>query len=139
MNHHTLPKWYWVVAALALVWNLLGVAAFAAQMVMDLSTLPEAQRPFFETRPTWAVAGFGVAVFAGALGSIALLIRKTWAIALFIISLLGLLAQTTHAFALSDAMEIFGPSGLVMPAVTFAISIALIWFALAAKNKDWLR
>lgn len=38
------PKWFWLVSALGLAWNLLGLAAFFVQMTMDLSEVPEPSR-----------------------------------------------------------------------------------------------
>lgn len=40
------PHWYYVVAAIAIVRNVMGVAAYTNQHAVDLSQLPEAQRFF---------------------------------------------------------------------------------------------
>ena len=133
------PKWFWWISAIALIWNLMGVAAFFAQLGMDTSTLPDAQRMFYEAIPAWATAAFGVAVLGGATGCVALLLRKSWAMALFLISLLGLVVQMTHSFVIADGLGVFGSGGLVMPLTTGVIAIALVMFARHGNQRGWLK
>ena len=64
-----IPRWFSVVAWVALVWNLLGVMAFAAQMMMTpemLAALPEAERNLYENVPMWATIAFACAVLSSA-------------------------------------------------------------------------
>ena len=132
------PRWYWAVSALAFLWNLLGVVAFAGQLTMDPDTLPAAQRAFHESTPSWATAGFAAAVSGGALGSAALLLRKSWAAPLLVVSLLGITVQSVHSVVVSNGIEVFGPAGLVLPIATFGIAAALIWFARLSANRGWI-
>ena len=59
---------FWVIAAIALVWNLMGVVNFFLQLNADaLAAMPAAQRSIIESRPTWAGAAFAIrAARAGA-------------------------------------------------------------------------
>ena len=132
------PAWFLIVAGLALAWNLIGVAAYVGQVTMDLSSLPDSQRAFYESIPAWATAAFAIAVFAGAAGSLALLLKKRWASPVLVVSCLGMLAQMTHSFFLGNGLEIFGTSALILPLATLAIGLALIGFAIFAKNKAWI-
>jgi hypothetical protein len=69
---------FWVLAAVALIWNVLGSLNYLGQMNADLvATMPETHRAIIEGRPAWATGGFAVSVFAGALGGLLLLLRKT--------------------------------------------------------------
>ena len=73
----TAPKWFMVVAAVLLVWNLLGVMAYVMQVTMSpetLAALPQEQRQLYESTPAWATAAFAVAVNFGALGCVLLLL-----------------------------------------------------------------
>ncbi|VAW11040.1 hypothetical protein MNBD_BACTEROID03-2112 [hydrothermal vent metagenome] len=90
------PIWFWIVSVLALLWNLLGVMAYLAQVNMTdetLAALPEAERALYENQPIWATMAFAIAVWGGALGSLALLLRKRWARAVLLISLIGIIVQ----------------------------------------------
>ncbi len=132
------PMWFLVVAGLALVWNLMGVAAYLNQMTMDLSALPEAQRFFYQSIPAWATAAFAIAVFAGVAGSIGLLLKKRWAIPVLVVSFVGAVVQMTHSLLLGNGLEVFGTSALILPLITLAIGLALIGFAMLSKNRAWI-
>ena len=132
------PKWFWVVASIALVWNLLGVLAFFAQMALDLGTLSEAEREFYNATPTWATLAFAVAVFGGTLGCVALLLRKSWAFLMLVICLAGIVVQISHSLFIGNGIEVFGPQGLVLPALTFGIGVLLVWFASYSAKRGWL-
>ena len=76
---------FWVISAIALIWNVLGGANFFMQMDADMvSALPETHRAIIIGRPVWATAGFAVIVFGGALGCLLLLLRKSAAYYVFI-------------------------------------------------------
>jgi hypothetical protein len=136
-----IPRSFWIISGVALVWNLIGVAAYVAQVTMTedaLMELSEAQRMFYDNIPAWATGAFAVAVFGGALGSLLLLLRKAWAAPAFIASLAGILIQQYHAFILAGGVEIFGPGGLILPAVTLIIAVLLVWYSRNASAKAWI-
>jgi hypothetical protein len=134
--------WFWIVSAIALVWNLMGVMAYIAQVTMSAETLqamPENERTLYESAPTWATAAFAIAVWGGALGSILLLIRKKWATAVLIVSFAGIVVQMIHSFFISKAMDVYGPGGLAMPVMVLVFGAGLIWFSRKAEVNGWLK
>ncbi|MDC6388548.1 hypothetical protein PP182_07630 [Maribacter sp. PR1] len=135
------PTWFWIVSILALLWNLTGAMAYVGQAYMsveDLAALSEAERTLFETQPAWVTGAFAVAVWGGTLGCIFLLLRKKWAKPIFIISLIGIIAQMSYSFFMSNSFEVYGPGGLVMPIMVLIIGIALILFSNKGIRKQWL-
>jgi hypothetical protein len=135
------PRWFVVVALIALLWNLLGVAAYVMQVTMSpdaLAALPEAQRQLVESTPSWATAAFALAVNGGALGCLLLVLKKRLATPVLIISLAGVVVQMIHSFFLSNSFEVFGPGGLVMPVMVIVISIYLVVLARSANSRGWL-
>lgn len=59
------PKWFKVIAVVALVWNLLGCFAFVSDLRLspeDVAHLSRAQQALYNARPGWAVAGTALAV-----------------------------------------------------------------------------
>lgn len=134
------PTWFWVVSVLALLWNLMGVGAYLAEAFMTeevLSAMSEADRGILEARPAWVTAAFAIAVFSGLLGCIGLLLRKKWAYILLLLSLLGVLAQNTYYFFMSNATEGLSSTDLVMTILVIVISIFLVFFAKAVAKKQW--
>ncbi len=135
------PKWFWVVSVLALLWNLMGVFAYLAQAFMSIEVLEamsQAERELYESQPPWVTAAFAIAVWAGLLGCILLLIRKKLAKTIFVISLLGVLAQTTYNFFLSNTFEVYGASAMAMPIMIIVVSILLVLFSNKSISKNWL-
>ena len=134
------PKWFMVVAAVLLVWNLLGVMAYIAQVTMGpqaLAAMPDEQRQVIENTPAWATAAFAVAVNFGALGCVLLLLKRNLAGLFLQLSLAGVVVQMFHSFFMSNSFEVFGPGGLVMPVMVLAIAIYLVTLAAKAKAHRW--
>jgi hypothetical protein len=134
------PTWFTIVSAVLLVWNLLGVMAYIAQVTMTpeaLAALPDGQRELYENVPSWATAAFAVAVNGGALGCLLLLLKKNLAGLFLQLSLLGVLVQMYHSFFMTKSFEVFGPGGMVMPVMVIVIAIYLVMFAAKAKAQKW--
>ncbi|MGB5290637.1 MAG: hypothetical protein WBN41_04230 [Lysobacterales bacterium] len=134
------PKWFMIVVVILLVWNLLGVMAYLMQVTMGpevLAALPEAERQLYENTPAWATAAFAVAVNGGALGCVLLLLKRNLAGIFLQLSLAGVLVQMFHSFFMSNAFEVFGPGGLIMPVMVLAVAIYLVTLAAKAKVHRW--
>ena len=135
------PTWFWIVAALALVWNLLGVFAYLGQVFATpemLDAMTADQRALMENTPAWATGAFAIAVWGGALGCILLLLRKELSKIVFVISLIGILVQMYYNVFMSNSIEVYGPSGLVMPIMVLLVGVGLIWMADMAEKKEWI-
>ena len=140
-DQQSIPKWFLIVASIALLWNLMGVLAFISTMMITpevLAAMPVKEREIYESTPVWVNVVFALSVFGGALGCIFLLLKKTLALPMLIISLIAVLLQMFNAFVLTDSIEVFGPGGMVMPIMVIIIAIALVWLANNAKNRQWL-
>jgi hypothetical protein len=136
-----IPSWFNTVVAFALVWNLVGIVFFVGGLFTTpemVAELPQAQQDIHHATPGWAIGAFAVAVFGGLLGCIVLLIKKTLALPLLIISLLGILVQMFHAFFIVNSFAVFGPGGTIMPIMVIVIAIALIGLAAKAKTHAWI-
>lgn len=136
------PIWYWIVSVIALLWNGAGVN-FYLQQAYDT----ESHRAMYNTpellemvnnTPSWVIAAFAIAVFGGALGCIALLLRKKWAKPILILSLIGIIVQMIYNVFMSGAMEVYGPGAIAMPIMTLLIGIFLVWFSKKGIAKGWL-
>ena len=135
------PVWYWVVAAILLVWNAVGCLACFSQMRMSrdkLASLPEAQRAAWIAMPATVKAAYVVAVGAGLLGAIALLCRCAAAGPLFVASLVGVITQFGWFFGVYKGASKLGASSLAFPAVIALVAVAQIAFACWAKAQGLL-
>ncbi len=134
------PAWFMIVAALLLIWNLLGVMAYIMQVTMSpevFAALPEAQGQIYEDTPKWATAAFAIAVNGGALGCFLLLLKRNLAGLFLQLSLAGVVVQMIHSFFMSKSYEVFGPGGMVMPVMVILIAVYLVTLAAKAKVNRW--
>lgn len=126
-----------------LVWNLIGLMFYYQQstltpeIMMDLGMTPQ-QIAHITNTPAWGHSGYAIAVNAGVLGAIFLLLRKAWAIPMFVISLVGALVQDLDAFVLRDAMEAWGSGAVFLPLLVVVICVVEIWYSRQAKARGWL-
>jgi len=137
-----LPIWFWVVGAIALLWNGMGVYAYLDQALMsaeEFAALPEVQQDLLTSQPVWVTAAFAIAVFAGFVASIAFLLRKQIAIRLFLVSLVGAIVQISSYFVIDGYMEFISAYGWTLPALILIFAIGFWLIARHAANKGFLR
>jgi hypothetical protein len=136
------PPWFLPVAAVALLWNLLGCFAYLADVTMkpeDIAKLTQAEQALMASRPAWSIAGTAIAVWFGAAGCLGLILKKRWAMPLLAASLVGVLVQDLWLFILSGALSVAGPVAIALQAIVLVVSVALVYLARVASARGWLR
>lgn len=136
------PKFFWVAAVLSLLWNMIGDAAYLAQVSMNaatLASLPEYDAKIFSEMPMWVWSAYALAVWCGTLGAIGLLLRRRFAVPLFFLSALAVVAQFSYSFGMTDILAVKGPSAMAFPATIFILALAQWWFARAMTIRRVLR
>lgn len=137
-------KTYRWASALALIWNLIGVAAIAATLLAtpaDRAAWPAAEQALHQARPLWSVAGSVLAVGAGTLGCWGLLRRRRWSLPWLAASLLGIGLQDV-GLALAQRAAGVGPlptAVLVLQGLVLVIGLALLSMGRRAAQRGWLR
>lgn len=133
---------FWAISAAALIWNLFGFLVYVMQVTATPEELAaaytEEQVAFIQSAPVWATSVFAIAVTTGVLACLTLLLRKAWAVPLFVVSLAAVLLQNIHSFVLNDAIAVFGPPPAFIQATVVAIGAAMIWYSRRAQKKRWL-
>ncbi|MEQ1760309.1 MAG: hypothetical protein ABL986_18485 [Vicinamibacterales bacterium] len=135
------PRWYLPVTVLALLWNLIGCAAYLSDVMLtaeDIAQMSAAQQALYSARSAWAVSATAIAVWAGAAGCVGLIWRKRWAMPLLLASLAGLVVQDVALFTLSDAGARPDATAAVLQAVVLGIGIALVYLARTASVRGWI-
>ena len=134
---------FWLIGGLLAVWNLSGLYMYYQ---MSITTPGQLQAAGYNAQqiahvlgtPAWAHSAYAIAVNAGVLGVIFLLLRKTWAVPMFVLSLIGALLQDLDSYVLRDALELFDPVWLTIPVTVIVVCVFEIWFSLRAKTNGWL-
>ena len=135
------PKWYLPVTISALLWNLLGCAAYLSDVMLtadDLAQMSAAERALYETRPAWAVAATAIAVWGGAAGCVGLVWRKRGAMPLLVASLAGVGVQDVGLFVLSAPAMQVAPTAVVLQGLVLLIAIGLVLLARKASARRWI-
>lgn len=141
------PIWFWIVGIIALIWNLMGVYAYLADAYITqevITQLPERQQILYSYDfPDWYTACYALAVFCGALGCLFLIIRKSWAVPMFVISFIAVLGQILHNYILND---VYAEMKLTLTTFELSMAIAipviallLLLFSRDSKCRGWLR
>ena len=72
----TASAWYWAVAIGALLFECAGAFLFANSLTLDPTTLPLDQRAIYDATPQWMTIAWAVAIGAGLIGAIGLIMRR---------------------------------------------------------------
>jgi hypothetical protein len=135
------PKWFTIVAVLALLWNALGCLAIGMNLMMseaDLKSLSEGERAIHAALPAWSVVASVVAVVFGLLGSIGLVAKKAWSSFAFALSLLGIILQIYSLFGLANGLERGGQGVVIAQSMVLLIGVGLLWLSHLARARGWL-
>jgi len=135
------PVHLWIVGVVALLWNAIGAFDYlATQLKLDfyMSQFTEQQLAYFYGFPAWAVAGWAFGVWGGLAGAVGLLLRRSWAVWAFAISLAGLALSSIYTLVLSNGAEIMGGEGTVFSVVIWAVAIFLLLYSRAMSKRGVL-
>ncbi|MDG1660861.1 MAG: hypothetical protein P8H40_05740 [Winogradskyella sp.] len=128
------PVWFWIISILALIWNSMGVNQYLQQAYNTeafKSMVSTEELEMIGQLPTWYTAVFAIAVFAGALGCILLLLRKKLAYFVLLLSLISVLFQMGYiTFSINMA-------NIMTPFIVIA-AVLLVLFSKHSKKKNWI-
>ncbi|MEO1201276.1 MAG: hypothetical protein AAFX10_01125 [Pseudomonadota bacterium] len=142
-NNDKTPMSHWLIAGAALIWNLFGLMVFISTVTAapeDLAAVYAADEiDFIESIPVWATAANAIAVLAGVLGCLLLLLRRSLAMPMFIVSFIALIVQNLHSFVLEDVIEVFGMVPAYIQLAVMIIAIALILYTMRLSKQGMLK
>ena len=110
------PRHLWIVGVLSLLWNAMGAFDYTAtQLRLDfyMSQVPPDQLAYINSFPSWAIAVWAIAVWGALLGSVGLLLRKSWAVWMFGASIVGMVLTGLYSYVLTDGLKVMGSGGLM--------------------------
>ena len=142
------PIHLWIVGGLATLWNGFGCFDYFMTRTRGAdyieSMMPaidgNAMMAYINSFPIWVALGWGLGVWAGLAGSILLLLRHRWAVAVLGLSLVG--AVVGIGYQLANPVGIVevsqGVNGM-MSYIIIAIALALFIYARAMQRNGVLR
>ena len=142
------PIHLWIVGGLATLWNGFGCFDYFMTRTRGVdyieSMMPaidgDAMMAYINSFPIWAAFGWGLGVWAGLAGSILLLLRHRWAVAVLGMSLLGAVIGVGYQLANPAGIaEISQGANGMMSYIVIAVAIGLFVYARAMRIKGALR
>lgn len=136
------PRWYWIASILGLLWMLIGLMALVMDLTTDeagLAQMSEAQRALYLARPAWIIGAYVIAIGSGLAGTIALVLRRAWAVPLLALSLVTALIQFGYVLFGMGGLETLGAASLPLPVTVIVLGALLLWMAMKARRAGWLR
>ena len=131
------PRWFTLAAIAAVLFELAGCTLFALQMTVDPDALPLDQRAMWDAAPMWMLVAYGVAVAAGLIGAILLLMRRRLAEKLLLVSFVAVLVQFSALLLVPTLRNLTTSDDLFLPFLIIVVSYSVWHFARRASG--WLR
>jgi len=136
------PWWFWLVCAIAILWNGFGALDFAMSIIQGDSyyrsmKMTEAQIAVMHGYPAWMYVVWFAGTWGAFVGSVLLLLRRRWAFHAFVVSLIGFLMSMVYHYVLAPdpAMANMAPINITI----FVGCVFFIWFSRFAAKKGLLR
>ena len=130
---------FWVVVALALIWNGYGAYQYVAINADGAGVWPGTTPDMAAAleMPVWYTAVWAIAVWSALLAALCLALRRAWAVWLFALSLLGLVVNMVYAFAFAGADA--APGEIMFTVILILIGLFELIYAQAMQKRGVLR
>ena len=139
---------YWLVSVALLLWGLGGASIYVAYFVetpqqfaraAEASEHQQAYAAYVANIPAWAIAAGIIAALARLLGAIALLLRRKWALPLFVVSLVFFFVALYRAFVLANAARVMGGVHIAIEVTFVTLGAFGVWFAHVNRSRGILK
>jgi len=137
--HQPIARWYTLAAIASLLFMLLGCAAYLAGVTSEPASLPLDQRAAHDAQPMWLISANAIAVWAGALGALLLLLRRRFAEMLMLVSLIAVTVWLAGLLLVPRLRDLLGTDDIAVAVVVSVITWTIYWFARHSRQRGWLR
>ena len=131
--------WYMAAASASLLFMVLGCAVFYLHVTANPATLPLDQRAMFEAEPAWVTGAFGLAVGAGLVGALLLVLKRKLAQPLLLVSLAAVLVWLAGLLVVPGFRDTVTTNDIAVAVVVAALTWTIFWFARHSRQRGWLR
>lgn len=133
------PWHLWIIGLLSLLWNASGAATIIAAQTGQYPGLPADEAAYYAAQAPWFVALTDIALLSAFTGAIMLLLRRRWAVPLYIVSLVCIAVTAGYDLA-EGTSRMFANAGALVATIAIWILAALqLWYAAAMHGRGVLR
>jgi len=138
------PWHYWVVTALAILWNAFGAYDYYMSKTSGDAYLrkmgeTESQIAHMHAYPAWMTADWAIGVWGGLLAALLLIARTRYAFHVFVVSLAAFLVSLVYSYGLTDGGKAMGQQGLMFNGLILAFCLLFTWYSWAMTKRGVLR
>jgi hypothetical protein len=142
------PVLFWMISIALLLWGLGGASIYVAYFIESPGEFAEtaetaanrmAYAEYIANIPAWAIAVGISAALTRLLGAICLLLRRAWALPLYLVSMVLFMVAMYRAFVLAEVAGVMSGTHIAVELVFVALSILAVWFAHGSKSKGMLK
>ncbi len=137
-SSQVVPGWFSTAALGVLIWELIGCTLFGWHMLTDPISLPRDQQAIWEATPIWMNAAWAVAILAGLLGAVMLLIRRRPAERLLLLSFVAVVVQFSGLLVVSELRNLVASDDLFLPFLVIVVCYGIWMLARRARKEGWL-
>ena len=133
-----LARAVWALALVLAVgtWGLSEYLVRAQWHTHAQATLEQAAHTL--SLPMWMKVVWPTGVWTAEAASVLILLRRSLALPIFVVSLAAFLSSVLHTYVLSDGGTIMGPSMAITNAVITALLLFFIWYTRAMTRRGVL-
>ena len=139
---------FWVISIVLLLWGLGGASIYIAYFIetpeefaqtAETAANRQAYADYVANIPFWAIAVGMIAAMTRLLGAIGLLVRRAWALPLYIVATVFFLIALYRAFVLANVSSVMSGPHIFVEIAFLALSIFGVWFARENISKGILK
>jgi len=124
---------FWAMGLFFLAWNGFGCAAYVMDVTASDAKYAElygdAMLAVRDRFPVWSISAYAIAVWGGLLAALLYLLRKRFAVTVFIISLIAGLISFSWSIMNEEARAASGDMFWVMPLLVLALGLFEIFWS----------
>jgi hypothetical protein len=138
------PWHYWVVTALAILWNAFGAYDYfmsktAGDAYLKKMGETDVQIAHMHAYPAWMTANWAIGVWGGLLAALLLVARTRYAFHVFALSLAAVVVMLVYTYLLTDGGKAMGQQGTIFNVVIVALGVFFAWYSRAMAKRGVLR
>lgn len=134
---------FWALGLFFVAWNGFGCAAYLMDVTASDAKYAElygdAMAAIRDQYPTWSLSAYAIAVWGGLLAAITYLLRKRFAVRLFIISLIAGIVSFIWPITNEAARSASGDMFWVMPLLVLVLGLVEIFWSRKMAAQGILR
>ena len=135
------PWHLWLVGMLGLLWNAVGALDFTMTQTKNdayMGQFTPEQISSLYGFPTWLVVFWALAVWGGVLGALLILLRKSFAVPVLVVSLVAMSVTAIHSAFFDGGLYATSGTTPGFVLLIFLVALALLLYARAMRQRGVL-